>query len=219
MNTKPILVFFDGVDGAGKTTFINSLYMYLEKFKGIPVHAKVLMKTNDVSAMMRQVLIEEEMDDISRFMCQCFGSFRALNTLLKINDVPVILVDRSQASTFAYNIVASNISEPEKTYALHLFNQMDAKFRAAAGDHVMSVWVKTSPETARARIATQRGPLDVMESRPIEYQHAVANSYRIYYEKHKPDMIYDTEVDDQKQAIDNIATCIEARLMEHVLSK
>lgn len=189
--TKKFVIFVEGADGVGKSTTVRLL---TDKFieLGFSAQHTCIMRRTIAGAAIRQNAINYEQSDELRFVGFCYGVFNTLERLMKPNEI--IIVDRSQASTFAQSICASNCDAETKKAMLHIFNKLDRDFRNRFKNQYLHVYLELNPEVAMKRIE-ERGEQDLLEQRGLKYQEDIIHGYKTYYDLYETDNVVKVNLD------------------------
>ena len=129
MKNKPFVIFIDGADGVGKSTLTKTLVSMLSNnHPDVKVGTYDIMRSTDAGGFIRSAMINEELDETLRYNGFMYGVFYGLKKLYKTKDRDIIICDRSQATTYAYNICAPDMSATIKNAQVTLFDDLNTKF-------------------------------------------------------------------------------------------
>lgn len=185
MKNKPFVIFIDGADGVGKSTLTNVLMSQLQaKFPQAKVGTYDIMRSTDAGGFIRSAMINEQLDETLRYNGFMYGVFYGLKKLYEIQDRDIIICDRSQATTYAYNICAPDMSATIKNAQVILFDDLNAKFFANHGHQFLNVHLYVDPQVAFERLRATREELDVIEQRGVPFQEQVERGLQSYFNKH-----------------------------------
>ena len=183
-NKKPYVIFIEGADGVGKTTTSNLLLKNIKEKTNLLAFKTTITAASNAGADIRQINITEHLSDELRFVGYCFATFYGLKCIFEFeheNPADVIIVDRSQASTFAQNICAATVPSMVKNNMVNIFRNLENEFRSKYQNRFSHVYLYMDPVKALDRIARNRQALDVLETRGVEYQRSIARGYESYY--------------------------------------
>lgn len=185
MKNKPFVIFIDGADGVGKSTLTKTLVSMLSNnYPDVKVGTYDIMRSTDAGGFIRSAMINEELDETLRYNGFMYGVFYGLKKLYKTKDRDIIICDRSQATTYAYNICAPDMSATIKNAQVTLFDDLNTKFFVNHGHQFLNVHLHVDPETAFMRMKNSRENLDVIEQRGVPFQEQVERGLQSYFNKH-----------------------------------
>lgn len=198
MQNKPFVIFIDGADGCGKSTLTAELLKALDmnnemqhlitdkenERPPLKFGTYDIMRSTDAGGFIRSAMITEELDETLRYMGFMYGVFYGLKKLYETPDRDIIICDRSQATTFAYNICAPDMSATIKNSQIALFDDLNNKFFAQHGRQFMNVHLQLDPKIALERMKSSREELDVIERRGVGFQEQVERGLQSYFNKH-----------------------------------
>lgn len=190
MNThkdkKPFFIFVEGADGVGKSTTSNLLKQVLVEAWKKEVEKTLIMQFTEAGTLLRNIGVKDDtVSDELKFLGYCFSTFYGLDKLkTSFEDKDFVVVDRSQASTFAQSICASNASETTKTYMVNYFSVLNEKFKKDYKDRYLFVNLTASAKGALERLHKERGEFDVLEKRGVVYQEKIKQGYQAFYNYH-----------------------------------
>tara|TARA_B100000749_G_scaffold280829_1_gene279100 strand:+ start:1600 stop:2490 length:891 start_codon:yes stop_codon:yes gene_type:complete len=181
--SKGKLILIEGLEGAGKSSFISKLQDYLEKNEistvctrepgGTPI-AEAIRET------FKADYLPEKMDVKTELMLLYAARNQTMQYIIKphINTTDIIISDRSWLTSFAYQQKV----DTEDFLLIHNFVMKDMP----EADFVIYLDVK--PEVGMARART-RGELDRIEKNEIEFFHTARSRYQeiindVFPEKH-----------------------------------
>lgn len=126
-----MFIVFEGPDGSSKTTIVNNIYEKLKKKYGSNI-----IKVNDPSSdneickQIRKLIFENELFDLT----ETFLFFAAREELFRktilpaLNKNKIILCDRFDASTYAYQFYAKNCFKAKQIEALMKYSSYVDKY-------------------------------------------------------------------------------------------
>lgn len=181
-------IVIDGPDGAGKGTQIELLKKVLPTRYGRPPEDFVFTREPGGSPRaeyIRGLILDEQMKGASgAVMIQLFGAARLDH--LEETIVPalaagkVVVSDRFDASTYAYQLVAQNGGKA----AQEIFSTqriLIANLECFSGKGWTTIVLDVQPWVSRERLASRGGEkLTHFDTRPMEFHVGVANGYRDY---------------------------------------
>lgn len=198
MDSNALIVFVDGADGVGKSSVIDAIVknLFSENLKITTTH---LIKHTEVGESFYTNWINGEFSDFNAALIMLGVTCGTLENLEKISSrYDIILVDRSQASFFAYQISNSKNKECLLTaFKETLNNSFYSNCR------YINVNMYCDPKVARERMLLSRNSLDAIESKGVEYQKKIIESYQECFntfEKLSPDLTINTGEIDKHEA-------------------
>lgn len=200
---KPFVIFIDGADGCGKSTLAIELHRELSSLASarmnyggdrFNVRTFDIMRSTDAGGFIRSAMINEELDETLRYNGFMYGVFYGLKKLFEqYNRNDIVICDRSQATTFAYNICAPDLPAAIKNAQITLFDDLNRQFFAQHGRHYANVHLQLDPKIAFQRMIVSREDLDVIERRGVAFQEQVDRGYVSYFNKHNTTLLrFDT---------------------------
>jgi len=191
--TKPFVIFVDGVDGAGKTTLTREIFNNLILDLDLNVLIFDIMQSTDIGKSVRKIMINEELDELLRFSGFIFSVFYNLKRLFEDNKhYDYIICDRSQASTFAYNVFAPSKlkKDLDLTFSKSLiFSTLNQQFFEKHRGNFLNIFLRVDEKDAQSRLL-KRGNTDIIESRGQEFQKLVGQGFDEYFLVNKPNVAY-----------------------------
>jgi len=171
---RGLFISFEGIDGAGKSTHIESV---AERFR----HAgRAVVLTREpggtpLSEKLRELLLHEPMDALTEallmFAARREHLVRVIEPALARGDV--VLCDRFTDATFAYQ-------GGGRGFDWAILAQLEAMVQGLAKGDVrqpdLTVWFDLDPAIAAERLASARVP-DKFESQPADFFAAVRAGY------------------------------------------
>lgn len=176
-----IFISFEGIDGAGKSTHIESLA------KSFEAQGRVVTQTREpggtpLAEKLRGMLLNDPMDAITETLLVFAARRDHLQSLIEpaLARGEVVLCDRFTDATFAYQGSGRGLD----LEMLVMLEHWVQKKLGATADPVtvavrqpdMTVWFDVAPEVAAERLAGARVP-DKFEAQPIEFFQKVAAGY------------------------------------------
>ena len=176
-----IFISFEGIDGAGKSTHIESLA------KSFEAQGRVVTQTREpggtpLAEKLRGMLLNDPMDAITETLLVFAARRDHLQSLIEpaLARGEVVLCDRFTDATFAYQGSGRGLD----LEMLVMLEHWVQKKPGATADSVtvavrqpdMTVWFDVAPEVAAERLAGARVP-DKFEAQPIEFFQKVAAGY------------------------------------------
>lgn len=190
MRDKGFFVAVDGCDAAGKSSAMELMKEFFIKEKGFKESDVVLTREPGgtfVGEEIRSLLLDPDPRKNSMDMkTEMMLMYASRNQLLKeviepaLKDGKVVITDRWESSTFAYQTVRG--ADPEE------IKQM-SEFVCTTQPDLMMI-LDVTPEKTLERIAEKRdGKMDRTESTEKKYFEAVRNSYLQYAKDNKSTVI------------------------------
>ncbi len=180
-NQHPFIIFIEGADGVGKTTTSKKLLEKINQENNYNVNRSGIMEKTVAGTELRRINITEEISDELRFVSYCFGTFYGIDEIFADKMSHVVIVDRSQASTYAQNICAPDMSAPVKNAAITVFNSLNKEFEKKYAGRYFNFYLHADPQSALNRIHAERGALDVFERRGVGFQEKIRRGFHSYY--------------------------------------
>ena len=195
MNKSALFVFIEGADGVGKSSIMNAILKNFVSSK-LRISATHLIKHTRVGTAFYQEWTTGGMTDLPAVLVMLGSTVATLEDISKAKDnYDIVLVDRSQASFFAYqlnNVGIRKLLLPafEKTLEADFYKECN----------FTTIYLTCDTETAKERMLKSRGSLDVIESKGTDYQEYVKQSYQECFKSYQhlaPSCIVDTGISDQ----------------------
>ena len=213
MNKSALFVFIEGADGVGKSSTMNAILKHYANSK-LRISATHLIKHTRVGTAFHQDYTNGNISGLPAVLVTLGSTVATLDDISKAKDnYDIILIDRSQASFFAYQLNDTNnrkllMSAFEETLSSEFYKECN----------FTTIYLTCDTETAKERMLKSRGSLDVIESKGPKYQEIVKQTYQECFNSYqylKPSCVIDTGIFDQeaagKLAIDFVNKQIEAR--------
>ena len=172
-----ILISFEGIDGAGKSTHIEAL---AQAFRA---QGRTLTLTREpggtpLAEKLRLLLLHDPMDAMTEALLVFAARRDHLQTCIEpaLARGEVVLCDRFTDATFAYQ-------GGGRGFDLEMLSFLEQKVQARQGLEAnlirqpdLTVWFDLAPEVAAIRLADARLP-DRFEAQPLEFFRRVAQAY------------------------------------------
>lgn len=174
MSRPGLFISFEGIDGAGKSTHIDSVAAAF-RAQGRNVTLTREPGGTPLAETLRGLVLNEPMDALTESLL-IFAARRdhlqqVIEPALARGDV--VLCDRFTDATFAYQGGGRGFDQA-------VLSQLEAWVQALPDARVrqpdLTVWFDLAPEVAAARLAGARLP-DRFESQPVEFFSRVAQGY------------------------------------------
>ena len=213
MNKSALFVFIEGSDGVGKSSILNAILKNFVSSK-LRISATHLIKHTRVGTAFYQEWITGAMTDLTAALAMLGSTVATLEDISKAKDnYDIVLVDRSQASFFAYQLNNEGI----RKLLLPAFEKtLEADFYKEC--NFVTIYLTCDSDIAQERMLKSRGTLDAIESKGPKYQEIVKQAYQECFNSYQylmPNCVIDTGINDQetagKLAIDFVNKQIEAR--------
>lgn len=165
------IIIFEGLDGSGKTTFIQNIKEELQAQNQEVITLQGLGSSSIGPQIRKMFLTHENLDNQTRLLLSFSNMIQTQEEQITphIFSNKIILIDRWLGSNFAYRIYPSQNKRDYQIF-YNLFN------RFIKPD--TTVYLKTNPEIGINRKRTQSNhKLDVIESSPISYFKKVEQGY------------------------------------------
>ena len=172
-----ILISFEGIDGAGKSTHIEALALALR------AQGRTLTLTREpggtpLAEKVRLLLLHDPMDAMTEALLVFAARRDHLQTCIEpaLARGDVVLCDRFTDATFAYQ-------GGGRGFDLEMLSYLEQQVQARQGLQAnlirqpdLTVWFDLAPEIAAVRLADARLP-DRFEAQPLEFFRRVAAGY------------------------------------------
>ena len=195
MNKSALFVFIEGADGVGKSSTMNAILKHYANSK-LRISATHLIKHTRVGTAFHQDYTNGNISGLPAVLVMLGSTVATLDDISKAKDnYDIILIDRSQASFFAYQLNDTNnrkllMSAFEETLSSEFYKECN----------FTTIYLTCDTETAKERMLKSRGSLDVIESKGTDYQEYVKQSYQECFRSYQhlaPGCIIDTGISDQ----------------------
>ena len=172
-----ILISFEGIDGAGKSTHIEAL---AQAFRA---QGRTLTLTREpggtpLAEKLRVLILHDPMDAMTEALLVFAARRDHLQTCIEpaLARGDVVLCDRFTDATFAYQ-------GGGRGFDLEMLSYLEQQVQARQGLQAnlirqpdLTVWFDLAPEVAAVRLADARLP-DRFEAQPLEFFRRVAQAY------------------------------------------
>ncbi|MCS6813584.1 MAG: dTMP kinase [Cyanobacteria bacterium] len=185
-----VLIVFEGVEGAGKTTQIRELYQWLLTSSRCQALDRSIVLTREpggtsLGVRLRQLLLEQQTDeciqDRSELLLYAADRAQHVEAFIKphLRNGAIVLCDRYTDSTIAYQGYGRGLD-------LQLIEQVN---QLATGGLVsdLTFWLEIDVKVGLSR-ARQRGSADRIEQAELMFHQRVDAGYRQLAQQH-PDRI------------------------------
>ena len=195
-----LFISFEGIDGAGKTTHINTL---VAAFKSQYGDSKVVQTREPggtpLAEKLRQLILNDAMDALTESFLVFAARRDHLNQVIEpaLARGSIVLCDRFTDATFAYqgggrsfDLKTLSILEQwtQQIHRLEAYSAPNQLFRSRlefTGGEMdfrirqphLTIWFDLPPEIAAERLAGARAP-DKFEAQPVEFFRQVAAGYQ-----------------------------------------
>lgn len=167
--SQGLFITFEGIDGAGKSTHIESLAAAF-RAQGRAVTLTREPGGTPLAEKLRAMVLNDPMDPLAEalliFAARRDHLVQVIEPALERGDV--VLCDRFTDATFAYQGAG-------RGFDLAVLAQLEAWVQQGRSPD-LTVWFDLAPETAAQRLAGARVP-DKFESQPVEFFRRVAAGY------------------------------------------
>lgn len=167
--SQGLFITFEGIDGAGKSTHIESLAAAF-RAQGRAVTLTREPGGTPLAEKLRAMVLNDPMDPLAEalliFAARRDHLVQVIEPALARGDV--VLCDRFTDATFAYQGAG-------RGFDLAVLAQLEAWVQQGRSPD-LTVWFDLAPETAAQRLAGARVP-DKFESQPVEFFRRVAAGY------------------------------------------
>jgi dTMP kinase len=175
---RGLFISFEGIDGAGKSTHIESL---AHEFRA---QGRIVLLTREpggttLAEKLRTLVLNDTMDAMTEALLVFAARRDHLQQLIEpaLARSEVVLCDRFTDATFAYQ-------GGGRGFDLTVLQLLEGWVQGIAGSTPpairqpdMTLWFDLDPALAAARLAGARVP-DKFESQPVEFFRRVADAYR-----------------------------------------
>lgn len=179
MNNNTLYVFIDGADGVGKSSFMQGLVKKL-KTHGQSVMVTHIIKHTEFGKKFYQEWTEGVHCDVEgahRMLQATVGTIQELSNMKESYDV--VIVDRSQASFYAYQMCNSVVKQ---NLAVDFYNSLEVDFYWK--NRIVNIYLHCDPTITARRMLEGRGALDHIEKRGVVFQQTVASEFEICFKRH-----------------------------------
>ncbi|MEG3034004.1 MAG: hypothetical protein RR877_00755 [Aurantimicrobium sp.] len=213
MNKSALFVFIEGADGVGKSSIMNAILKNFVSSK-LRISATHLIKHTRVGTAFYQEWTGGAMTGLPAALAMLGSTVATLEDISKAKDnYDIVLVDRSQASFFAYQLSDKGL----RKLLLPAFEEtLEAGFYKEC--NFATIYLTCDSNIAKERMLKSRGTLDAIESKGSDYQETVKQAYSECFKTYYyllPTCIIDTGANDQeasgKLAVDFVNQQFESR--------
>jgi dTMP kinase len=171
---QPIFISFEGIDGAGKSTHIQSL---ADQFKSQGLNVTLTREPGgtELAEKIRQMVLNDPMDSLTEsllvFAARRDHLHKVILPALELGNV--VICDRFTDATFAYQ-------GGGRGFDLNILQQLESWVQTEGDSFIepdLTLWFELDPEIAAQRLVSARVP-DRFESQPVHFFDAVHNAYK-----------------------------------------
>lgn len=176
-------IVIEGMDGSGKTTLIRRLR---EAFSLSSDYRCIFTRETDVAEAIRDVLLDNDLSGNAGGKTQLLGFFYArshhLETIGRERATGhVVISDRFDGSTFAYQVYGESKSSEEQEDLDELFWMLRANIVLGGNEPTLYLYLDLPPETAFARRSADTSQAkNHYDEKPLSFyrrQHAGYNDF------------------------------------------
>lgn len=182
----PKFYVFEGLDGSGKTTMVQHASNYLTKHN-VPNQIVQASPKDEESLFLRQLCIEKKVPPIAILALMTEMRLRVLlkQVIPALAAGKIVLADRWNASTFAYQVAGMKLSRSLYHANQHYFNSYPNLFKDDidislinhyVNDYYM-VYLGITPELSMERVEARSEHKDQIEQSGIEFFTDVHNGF------------------------------------------
>ena len=175
--TTGLFISFEGIDGAGKSTHINSV-AELFRAQGRRVTVTREPGGTPLAEKLRELVLNDPMDAMTEallvFAARRDHLQKVIEPALKAGDV--VLCDRFTDATFAYQGGGRGFDLEMLSYLEQHIQQTKDLASNFVRQPDMTIWFDLAPEIAAERLIGARVP-DKFEAQPVEFFRKVAHGY------------------------------------------
>jgi dTMP kinase len=172
--TQPIFISFEGIDGAGKSTHIQSL---ADQFKSQGLNVTLTREPGgtELAEKIRQMVLNDPMDSLTESLLVFAARRDHLQKVIlpALGQGNVVICDRFTDATFAYQ-------GGGRGFDLSILKQLETWVQTSGDAFIepdLTLWFELNPEIAAQRLVSARVP-DRFESQPVQFFNAVHNAYK-----------------------------------------
>jgi len=173
---KGLFISFEGIDGAGKSTHIETLA------RALRAQGRVVLLTREpggtpLAEKLRALALNEPMDPLTEALLMFAARRDHLQQVIEpaLARGEAVLCDRFTDATFAYQGAGRGF-DVDVLRQLEQWVQSVPALPAAVRQPNLTVWFDLAPEAAAKRLAGARVP-DKFEAQPVEFFRRVAQGY------------------------------------------
>ncbi len=175
--TTGLFISFEGIDGAGKSTHINSV-AELFRAQGRRVTVTREPGGTPLAEKLRELVLNDPMDAMTEallvFAARRDHLQKVIEPALKAGDV--VLCDRFTDATFAYQGGGRGFDLEMLSYLEQHIQKTNDLVSNFVRQPDMTIWFDLAPEIAAERLIGARVP-DKFEAQPVEFFRKVAHGY------------------------------------------
>lgn len=210
MDKKALIVFIEGADGVGKSTITNGLLKGLAQ-KDLDIAATHLIKHTRVGTAFYQDWTNGVVKGLTAATLMLGSTVATLEDIQNsVVSHDVIVIDRSQASFFAYQLSEHSL---RRVLEPAFIETLKAKFYKECD--FTTIYLECDPNIAMERMKQSRGSLDAIESLGTIFQEKIARTYQecfLRFPELYPQCTIDTGRTDVDQAIETAIDHVMALL-------
>ncbi len=176
-NNKGLFISFEGIDGAGKSSHIESL---AQAFRDA---GRVVTLTREpggtpLAEKLRELLLHDSMDPLTEALLAFAGRRDHLRNVIEpaLARGEVVLCDRFTDATFAYQGAGRGFDLQVLSYLEKLVQTGLAEDTQLLRNPDVTIWFDVPPKVAAERLAAARAP-DRFEAQPEVFFERVAQGY------------------------------------------
>lgn len=173
-----MFIVLEGLDGSGKSTQLFNIMEYVKKeypTKKVLFTREPGGHLNNVGEKLRQVLLNNEMDDYTRALLYAASRYEHSKVIKKyIDDGYVVICDRYIYSSLAYQ--ADNLVQMEQILSINNFLDL------VKPDHVLYYDIEIKTYNKRKAKRQEERELDVLEKKSDEFFSNVKDRYKIAFD-------------------------------------
>jgi dTMP kinase len=175
--TAGLFISFEGIDGAGKSTHVESL---AQAFRGAGRTVTLTREPGGtpLAEQLRSLALNAPMDPLTEALLMFAARRDHLQQVIEpaLARGDVVLCDRFTDATFAYQGGGRGFDEAVLSTLERWVQAVDALPAGQLRQPHLTLWFELSPEAAAQRLAGARAP-DRFESQPVDFFRRVADGY------------------------------------------
>lgn len=173
-----MFIVLEGLDGSGKSTQLFNMMEYVKKeypTKKVLFTREPGGHLNDVGEKLRQVLLNNEMDDYTRVLLYAASRYEHSKIIKKyIDDGYIVICDRYIYSSMAYQ--ATSLTQMERILSVNNFSDL------VKPNHVLYYNIDIETYNKRKAKRQEERELDVFEKKSDEFFSNVKDKYEIAFD-------------------------------------
>ena len=175
--TTGLFITFEGIDGAGKSSHIETLAQAL-RAAGRQVTLTREPGGTPLAEKLRAMLLHDSMDALTETLLVFAARRDHLRCVIEpaLTRGEVVLCDRFTDATFAYQGAGRGFDLEVLSYMEHLAQTGIALYADLMRNPDLTLWFDVPPEVAAERLAAARAP-DRFEAEGVEFFTRVARGY------------------------------------------